>query len=79
MAAYAGGSGTAELLFDYLVKGGDRNSTDLGVLGLAENDAVICDAAGNLADVRIDVGAQGNNLSASHNIVIRAQVPYVRL
>lgn len=75
MAQYLSGSGTRELLFRYTVKASDRNSQDLDVIGVAENDASIVDAAGNRTDVRINAD---NRLAKFGNVVIDAQAPYLR-
>ncbi|NCW68732.1 MAG: hypothetical protein EBY40_07005, partial [Marivivens sp.] len=77
-AQLVSGSDSDKLVFNYTVQPTDRNSQDLGVLGFAENDARILDAGGNRTDVRIALGATGNNLSALNDVVINAQSPYVR-
>ena len=75
IAIYAGGSGSDVLRFRYAIQASDRNATELTVLGVAENDAAIVDAAGNAADVRINTS---NNLDVSNQVQISAQAPYVR-
>ena len=72
-AQYVSGSGTRDLLFRYTVKASDRNTQDLNVIGVAENDALIVDAAGNRTDVRITAD---NQLAKFGNVVIDAQAPY---
>lgn len=75
VALYSGGSGTDELSFSYDVKASDRNSEQLSVLGVAENDASLLDIAGNETDVRI---LPANDLSQTNLVKINAQAPYVR-
>jgi hypothetical protein len=75
MAQYISGSGSRELLFRYTVKASDRNTQDLDIIGVAENDASIVDAAGNRTDVRIN---GDNRLAKFGNVVIDAQAPYLR-
>ncbi|WP_217363722.1 hypothetical protein, partial [Marinobacterium sp. xm-g-59] len=68
-ARYTGGSDTNTLTFSYIVGASDRNTDDLRVLGLAENDAVFNGSLGQDVDVRI---TSANNLSTFNDVAINA-------
>ncbi|NRP10607.1 Lectin C-type domain protein [Marinobacterium sp. xm-g-48] len=53
LATYVEGDGTDTLRFEYTVSADDINTTDLEVLGLAEQGAVLTDDAGNPALVEM--------------------------
>jgi len=70
-AAYSAGSGTSRLTFTYAVQDGDQDDAALDALALAENGAVLQDAAGNPANVTIEVGR--NNLASRSSVQVDAE------
>ena len=73
-AHYTGGSNTNTLTFTYVVGATDRNTSDLRVLGVAENDARFIGTLGQDVDVRISAA---NNLSTYNDVAINAQSPFI--
>jgi Calx-beta domain/FG-GAP repeat len=77
--AYASGSGTSTLTFDYTVQAGDV-ATDLdyqGVSSLALNGGAIKDAAGNASVLTLVSPGTAGSLGANKNISIDTSVPTV--
>ncbi|NRP37342.1 hypothetical protein XMD579_002184 [Marinobacterium sp. xm-d-579] len=73
-ATYQGGSGTNTLTFRYVVKPSDRDTLDLTVLGVAENDGAFVGTLGQNVDLRI---SSANNLSTFNDVEINARSPYI--
>lgn len=60
-ATYASGSGTTDLVFNYVVAEGDTDSSDLDVTAINLNSGTIADAAGNNADLTVGTELVDNN------------------
>ncbi|MFZ9627478.1 MAG: Ig-like domain-containing protein, partial [Burkholderiaceae bacterium] len=75
LATYESGSGSARLVFRYAVRAGDNDDLDLDVTAIAENGAVIRDAAGNAADVAIR--GELNTLAYRSDVRIDSAYPQV--
>ncbi|NRP58284.1 MULTISPECIES: Ig-like domain-containing protein [unclassified Marinobacterium] len=73
-ATYLSGSGSDTLTFRYVVQPSDRDTAELTVLGVAENDAVFTGVAGQSVDLRLD---STNNLPAFETVQINARAPYI--
>jgi hypothetical protein len=73
-ANYVSGAGSNSLTFRYVVHPNDRDTLDLTVLGVAENDAQFTGQLGQNVDLRITAL---NNLSTFNDVEVNAQSPYI--